>query len=78
MLDFLRGPRPLNGIDEAVFKGPVPRKRISDAVIFCRIHSGKQLYTVDAVPGSRIGEPLQQKPACGGLSDPLCELQRRR
>ena len=35
MLDFLRGPRPLNGIDKQFLK--VPGKRISDAVIFCRI-----------------------------------------
>ena len=34
MLDFLRGPRPLNG---TVSKRSVPGKRISDAVIFCRI-----------------------------------------
>lgn len=37
MLDFLRGPRPLNGIDKQFLKDRFRGKRISDAVIFCRI-----------------------------------------
>lgn len=41
MLDFLRGPRPLNGMDKQFIKDRFRGKRISDAVLFCRHHAGE-------------------------------------
>ena len=72
MLDFLRGPRPLNGIDR-----PFSRQGIPDAFLPCRFHTGKQLHTCAAVPSHRFGKQLQPDAVCRRVPDLICGLQRR-
>ena len=58
MLDFLRGPRPLNGIDKQFIRDRFRGKGIPDAFLPCRFHTGKQLHTCAAVPSHRFGKTL--------------------
>lgn len=77
MLDFLRGPRPLNGIDKQFLKDRFRGKEYLMRSFFAG-SSPENNYTPSMPYRSCIRESIQQKPACGRISDTLCKLQRRR
>lgn len=76
MLDFLRGPRPLNGIDKQFIRD---RFRGKEYLMrsYLRFHTGKQLHTCAAVPSHRFGKHLQPDAVCRRVPDLICGLQRR-
>lgn len=77
MLDFLRGPRPLNGIDKQFI-----RDRFRGKEYLMRSYlvgsTPENNYTPGAaVPSHRFGKHLQPDAVCRRVPDLICGLQRR-